>query len=95
MPDPARPLALGLIAMVVCCVGHTVLLAAGVEGFALIGARTGNVLLLVAAVVLLAVTVTASVLRLLQHWSRPFAGVALSAGFATVLIATGLLLAVG
>ncbi len=51
--------------MVVCCVGHTLLLAAGVGGIgALIGAATGNRLLLIGAGALLVVTVATVVLRL-------------------------------
>ena len=51
--------------MVVCCVGHTLLLAAGVGGIgSLIGAATGYRLLLIGAAGLLVVTMATVVLRL-------------------------------
>ncbi|UAL29849.1 hypothetical protein K8W59_19340 [Nocardioides rotundus] len=65
MPDPTRPLAVGAIAMVVCCVGHAVLLVAGIGGLgAVVAAVSGNTAVLVTAIALVGVAGVLAALRL-------------------------------
>lgn len=74
MPEPGQRQGLWLlapVALVACCVGHTLLLAAGIGGIGtLIGVTTGNGLLLVVGAATLLAAVALVVMRMRRSRSR-------------------------